>query len=206
MDFWVGSTIKIPVRQLVPADLSVFDLNPEGGVWMTTLKEDAAKAAGPGGLLYECDVKPAAVMQRNHRNFTVDKWYAQIERLVIGSPDYQRVLTSRYYANRKGAAVAHKDLMRSLIAFGMLGAAMDFVYAAFYVSKPRQFCEDVVKNFRFDGRFYKVNETNLGQLSPDHPNYVPQLEKVENKFVKVFATIWNIGCVKVKSETQLSSW
>lgn len=205
MKFWVGSSIRVPVRQLTPGDLSVFDLNEEGGVAMTTLQQDAIDAAGPGGFIYECEVKPASVLQRNHREFTVSNHRAKLERLVMGSPDYARVLNSRYYANRKGNAAAHNDLMRSLEGLGMLGAALDFVYAAFYVTKRRQFCVDVVSIFGFDGRFYKVKKFNFDQLSPDHPNHVEVLPQVEKTFVKVFATIWNLGCVRIQKEIQLKT-
>lgn len=204
MQFWFGSDIPVPVRQLTQADLSVFDLNPEGGVAMTTLQQDAIEAAGPGGMIYQCDVVPSAVLQRNHRDFTVANFYDPLQRLVFGAPDFQRVLISRYYANRKGDVQAKKDLMRQLLGFGMLGAALDFVFAEFYVSKRRQFCVDVVTYLHFDGRFAKVNATNLGRLSPDHPEHVPALDQVQIQHKKVSATIWNLGCVKVQKQIQLN--
>lgn len=200
MKFWLGSQIRVPVRQLTPGDLSIFDLNPEGGVTMTTLKQDAIAAAGPGGFFYEVDVVPSSVLERNHKKSRVDFFYTPLEKLVLASPDYKQVLTSRFFANRKGQAVAHKDLMRSLIGLGMLGAALDYVYAMFYVSKKWQFPVDVSRYLGFDGRFVKVQQSNLGQQSPDHPDHVEVLDRVEVKTVKVFATIWNLGCVRVLVE------
>lgn len=198
MKFWIGSDIRLPVRQLTQIDLSLFDLNPEGGVAMTTLQQDAAAQAGIGGFIYEAEVMPSAVLQRNHKTSTVANYYAPLQRLIYGAPDFKSVMQRRYRNDQKA-------LMKDMIARGMLGAALDFVYAEFYVSKRRQFASDVVTHLMFDGRFAKVDATNLGLLSPDHPEHVEGLPEVQIKLKKVFATIWNLGCVRTLNETQLNA-
>lgn len=193
MKFWIGSNIQLPVRRLTPADLSLFDLNPEGGIGCTTLIDDAKAVAGPTGFVYEAEVRPSAILMRNNKAYTVAAFYASLERLVKASPDYAQVLKTRYASSRD----PHKSCMKDLLDKGMIGAALDRVYALFYSSKRRQFSLDVVQYMGFDGRFFRVKQTNLDRLSPDHPEHVEQLPQIEKKFIKVFATIWNMDCVTI---------
>lgn len=192
MKFWIGSNIKLPVRRLSPADLSLFDLNPEGGVGCTTLQDDAKAVAGPGGFIYEAEIRPSTVMLRNHRDFTVANFYAPLERMVKGSPDYAKVMGTRYGGSRQ----PHKALMKDLLAQGMIGKGLDWTYVLFYVTKRQQFSVDVSNVMGFDGRFHRIKRANLPALDPEHPGFDEEPVRPE----KVFATIWNLSAVTIEQE------